>query len=285
MPITTVGVGAVDAAIPLVPAFAGPVLANDIVLILVEQASLTSPEVSPSAPGFAHALGSPVGPDTAGTVLSVLWLRAAGGETSVAVSGPSNHGVTRAITFRGVKATGNPWNVNPAVATDAAASATATWPAVVPTVIDCLICLAIATGRDAASTTNLGAVTNANLTSLTEQMDNWVIAGTGGGIGLVTGFKAAATTTGTSTATMGSTDGKALMTLALEPAGTPPVEAAGYRRRNHPKYRRHHEPIRPERLLQRGGPPPLHGHTRPSGCWVPAGTRPGLVGVRAPERA
>jgi hypothetical protein len=218
MAITIVGVGAVDSASPFAPAFAGPVLANDIILIEVEQASLTSPEVSPSASGFAHVLGSPVGPDTAGTVLSVLWMRAVGGETSVTVSGPSNHGVTRAITIRGVKATGNPWNVTPAVATDSAASTTATWSAVTPTAIDCLICLCIATGRDASSTTNLGAVTNANLTSLTERMDDWVLTGTGGGIGLVTGFKAAATSTGTSTATMGSTDGKALMTLALEPA-------------------------------------------------------------------
>jgi hypothetical protein len=237
MAITVVGVGVVDSTTAYTPSVAGPVLADDIILVLVEQASLTSPEVSPSATGYAHVLGSPVGPDSAGTVLSVLWKRAVGGETAPTVAGPSDHGVTRTITLRGVKATGNPWNVNPAVATDATASATATWGAVTPTVTDCLVCLCIATGRDAASTTNLGAVTNANLTSLAEQMDNWVIAGTGGGIGLVTGFKAAATTTGTSTATMGSTDGKALMTLALEPAAVV-AGAAPRRRRTHPSYLR-----------------------------------------------
>jgi hypothetical protein len=217
--ISIVGVGTVDSATPWAPTVAGPVLADDIILILVEQASLTTPEASPAATGYAHVTGSPVGPDSAQTVLSVLWTRAVGGETSATVTGPSNHGVTRTITIRGVKNTGNPWNVSPNVATEANGVDTgATWGAVTPTATDCLICLCIATGRDAASTTNLGAVTNANLTSLTEQMDNWVIAGTGGGIGLVTGFKAAATSTGTSTATMGSTDGKALMTLALEPA-------------------------------------------------------------------
>lgn len=224
MAITVVGVGAVDSASPFAPAFSGPVLANDILLILVEQASLTTPEVSPSASGFAHALGSPVGPDTAGTVLSVLWMRAAGGETSATVSGPSNHGVTRAITIRGVKSSGNPWNVNPGVGTEANGVDTgATWPDVTTTAADCLVCLCIATGRDFNSTANLGAVTNANLTSLTEQMDNWVSTGTGGGIGLVTGFKASAGAVGSSTATMGTTDGKALMTLPLEPT----AEAAG----------------------------------------------------------
>ena len=226
MAITIVGVGTVDSATPWAPTVAGPVEANDIILVEVEQASLTTPEASPAATGYAHVLGSPVGPDSAGTVLSVLWKRAVGGETSVTITGPSNHAVTRTITVRGVKTTGNPWNVNPAVATDATVSATATWPAVTPTVVDCLICLCIATGRDANNTANLGAVTNPNLTSLTERMDNWAATGTGGGIGLVTGFRAPATSTGTSSATMGSTDGKALMTLALEPAAvaaaTPP---------------------------------------------------------------
>jgi hypothetical protein len=219
MAITIVGVGAVDATIPLAPAVAGPVLAGDIILALVEQASLTSPEVSPSATGYAHVLGSPVGPDSALTVLSVLWTRAVGGETSVAIAGPSNHGVSRTITLRGVKATGNPWNVNPTVATEAnAADLIANWPTQTTLANDCLVCLCIATGRDAASTANLGAVTGSNLTSVAEQMDNWVTTGTGGGIGLVTGFQAIAGSIGSPVATMGSNDGKAMLTLALEPA-------------------------------------------------------------------
>ena len=239
MAITIVGVGAVDPSIPLsAVTFAGPVLASDIVLILVEQASLTTPEVSPSASGFAHVLGSPVGPGSSATVLSVLWMRAAGGETGTTVNGPSNHGVARAITVRGVKNTGNPWNVTPATSLDAAASATATWSAVTPTATDCLICLCIATGRDANNTANLGTVTNANLTSIAEHMDNWVATGTGGGIGLASGFKASASSTGTSTATMGSTDGKALMTLALEPAVVLGSSWPAYRRRQSGLYMR-----------------------------------------------
>ena len=216
-------IAAVDSTSPYAPAVAGPVLADDIILILVEQASLTTPEASPAATGYAHVLGSPVGPNSAQTVLSVLWKRAVGGETSATVTGPSNHGVTRTITLRGVKATGNPWNVSPTFATEANAVDTgATWPGATTNVNDCLVCLCIATGRDAASTANLGAVTGSNLGTVTEQMDNWVIAGTGGGIGLVTGFQVVAGSIGTPVATMGSNDGKALMTLALEPAAAAP---------------------------------------------------------------
>jgi hypothetical protein len=235
--ITIIGTGAADKIIPLAPAIAGPVLADDIILVLVEQVSLTSPEVSPSATGYAHVLGSPVGPDSSQTVLSVLWKRAVGGETSVAVSGPSNHGVARAITLRGVKATGNPWNVNPAVTTIAnGTTATATWTSVTTAVADCLICLCLADGRDSTSA-SMGAVTNGNLTSITEQMDDFASTGTGGGIGLATGFKASASAVGSSTATMATTDGMALMTLALEPA--PPAAAAeGFIRRRGPNYRR-----------------------------------------------
>ncbi|HTE67492.1 MAG TPA: hypothetical protein VK942_01840 [Actinomycetes bacterium] len=219
MAITVVGVGAVDAATPFVPAVAGPVLADDIILVLVEQASLTSPEAAITASGCAHVTGSPVGPDSAATVLGVLWKRAAGGETSVTVTGPSNHGVTCTITIRGVKATGNPWNVTPTVATEAnAQDLIANWPTVTTLADNCLVCLCIATGRDANNTANLGAVTGSSLASLAEHMDNWVATGTGGGIGLVTGFKTPAGGIGSPVATMGSNDGKAMLTLALEPA-------------------------------------------------------------------
>jgi hypothetical protein len=167
------------------------------------------------------------------TQLNVLWKRAVGGETSATVTGPTDHAMTQTITFRGVKSTGNPWNGTPAISTDTAVNATATWPTFTPSVTDCCICLCIATGRD-SNLASLGAVTNANLTSLTERMDSYTNAGGGGGIGLVTGFRAPATATGTSTATMGSTDAKALMTLALEPApvaAIPPSLVMAPRRR------------------------------------------------------
>lgn len=238
MGITVVGIGAADSATPFAPAFSGPVLLNDILLVAVEQISLTSPEASPTATGFAHVPGSPVGPDSIGTVLSVLYKRAVGGETSVTVSGPNNHAMTRAATVRGCKSTGFPWPTNPTVAIAAAGSTTATWPDLtIPAGADnSLICLFIATGRDANSTTNLGALTNGNLTSITERMDNWTATGGGGGIGLVTGFKAAPGAIGASTATMGTTDGQAMLVLALQEEPADPFTIRLPRRG--PSYRR-----------------------------------------------
>lgn len=234
MAITIVGVGAVDSLTPFAPTIAGPVLADDIILALVEQASLTSPEVSPSATGFAHVLNSPVGPDTTGTVLSVLWMRAVGGETSVTITGPSNHGVTRTITIRGVKNTGNPWNLNPLSIIDTSAVAATTWASVSPSVADCLVCLGIATGTD-TNTAQMGAITT-SLSSITTRINDWSTSGTGGGIGLATGFWPTTGATGTSSMNLASGAAKCQIVIALEPATAPtdtrPLQSrrGGYRR-------------------------------------------------------
>lgn len=63
---------------------------------------------------------------------------------------------------------------------------------------DSLVCIVAVSARDIASTTEFSAWTNANLASITEQMDNMVIAGNGGGYGMATGT-CAGTTTGNST--------------------------------------------------------------------------------------
>jgi hypothetical protein len=54
-------------------------------------------------------------------------------------------------------------------------------------------------GRDIASTTEFSAYTNAGFASITEQMDNMVITGTGGGFCMATGTFAAGGDTGTTT--------------------------------------------------------------------------------------
>jgi hypothetical protein len=234
MAITIVGVGAVDSATPWVPTIAGPVLANDIILLLVEQ---IGNEANPAAAtGFAHVTGSPVNVDTS-TRLNVLWMRAAGGETSVTVTGPADHAVTRTITIRGVKATGDPWNVAPVTGQETALNTSAEFPTLTTLVIDCLIVFCIATGRD-ATTAGLGTLTGGTgLTNVTERMDNFTNVAGGGGIGMVTADKATAGSIGNAVATMASTDAKALMTIALEPAAVVAATTL-WRRTSHPSYRR-----------------------------------------------
>jgi hypothetical protein len=210
---TVVGVGTVDSATPWVPGLPAGTALDDILFLLVEQ---IGGEASPAATGYAHVTGSPV-VQGVNTQLSVLWKRAGASESAPTVTGPSDHAVTRIIGIRGGKTAGNPWS-QAAVAVESIADTSAAWPGVTTLVAGCLILECIATGRDIATTANLGALTNSLYTSITEQMDNWDATGGGGGIGLVTGIKTTAGATGSSTATMASTDTKAMMTIALDGA-------------------------------------------------------------------
>jgi hypothetical protein len=211
---TVVGVGAVaSGTTAITPAFPVETLNADDVLIGIGESVGNEAYAVPS--GWAHVLGSPVNVDTT-TRLTVVWRRFVAGDTALSWGDSGNHNVGRIIAIRGAKSTGDPWNVSPVTSQETLANTTAEWPSVTTTVADCLIVLAIATGRDAASTSNLGTVINTALTSITEQMDNWISSGTGGGIGMVTAEKATAGVVGISTANLATTDAKALMTIALE---------------------------------------------------------------------
>lgn len=208
---------------PAFPPVTGGLLVDDL-LVGIGETGLGQTFPTAASNGFAHVTGSPVHQAT-NTSLHVLWCRFTAGLTAHAWGDSGDHNVGAYLCVRGVKPTGNPWSNVPVVTTDAAASATATWPAASPTALDCLILFLIATGRDIASTANMGALTGGTgLGAFTEHLDTWVIAGGGGGIGAASAVKAAAGSTGSPTATMGSTDTKSLMTLALEsaPAATLP---------------------------------------------------------------
>jgi hypothetical protein len=186
--------------------------------------------ITPPA-GWAHIPNSPVNLNS--TVrLSVIWHRQGNGSDpgdvgSTWTPAALNHVVGRIIGISGCIATGDPWDATPQPVTESVADTSATWNAITTTVIETLILFCIATGRDANTTTNLGALTGGTgLTSIAEQMDNGISTGTGSWLGLVTAEKLAIGSTGTPGATMGTTDGKALLTLALKPALGPPVQTA-----------------------------------------------------------
>lgn len=174
--------------------------------------------------GWLHFLNSPVNLDTT-TRLTTIYRFMQGGDTAPAIALPGgNHAVGRMIAISGVRTTGNPWDVAPSPVTESVADTSATWNAVTTVTDECLMLFCIATGRDVASTANMGAMTGGTgLTSITERMDNWIATGTGGGIGLVTAEKLTAGTTGTPGATMGDTTGKALLTVALAPVPAPSI--------------------------------------------------------------
>jgi hypothetical protein len=225
MPPTVVAVGAVASSVSAItpPAPAGTI-ADDIWVTVAECEGVTAPGAYTLPSGWAHITGSPVQEGT-NTRLWVIWRRYDGVFTAPSLGDAGDHNVGRMIAIRGCPTAGNPWDVA-ASAVEATSDASATWPGVTTTVDDCLILEIISTGADIA-TAQLTTLTNGNYSSITKQMDNWVITGNGGGVGMFSGIKATAGATGQSTATITTASSKALMTLAMRPV---PADMSWWRR-------------------------------------------------------
>lgn len=219
------------------PAFPASIAANDILFIVAESVGGQN-YATPS--GWAHVSsdGTPVSPVPQGTntQLTVFWRRYDGTGSAPALTGTTDHCLARQIAIRGCPATGNPWNTV-TTTTEAVSDTTAVWPDATTLVTDTLVLLIIATSADpaAASTAEIGAVTNANLTSITERIDNGDPTGNGGVIGVVSGIKATAGAVGTSSMTLTTAGFKAFMTL---PMRNPPIGASFRPRRARPNFRR-----------------------------------------------
>jgi len=214
---SVVNVGAVaSSATAITPAFPASISADDCLFTIAECEGITAPGAYTLPSGWAHVTGSPIQEGT-NTRLWVIWRRYDGVFTAPSLGDSGDHNVGRMIAIRGCPTTGNPWDIVSS-ATEATSDTSATWPGVTTTVDDTLILEIISTGADIASTAQLGALTNSNYTSITEQMDNWISTGNGGGIGMVSAIKATFGATGQSTATMATASTKCLMTLALKNA-------------------------------------------------------------------
>jgi hypothetical protein len=213
---TVVAVGAVaTGTTTITPASPAGIAAGDALFTIAESVggqNYTLPS------GWAHVTGSPVVQST-NTQLTVIWRLYDGVFTAPALTGTVDHSIGRMIAVRGCPTTGNPWDVV-ATAVEAVSDTTATWPGATTTVASTLVLEIIASSADVtpAGTTQLGALTNAAYTSITEQMDNNTPTGNGGIIGCVSGVKATAGATGQSTATLTTAGFKAFMTLALKDA-------------------------------------------------------------------
>jgi hypothetical protein len=212
---TVFAVGAVASSISAItPAFPASIVAGHVLVTVAECEGVTSPGAYTLPSGWAHVTGSPVLEGT-NTRLWVIWALYDGVMTAPSLGDSGDHNIGRMIALSGCPTTGNPWDVV-ATAVESVSDTSATWPGVTTTVDDTLVLEIIATGADIASTAMVGTLTNATYTSITKQVDNWVIAGNGGGIGVVTGVKATKGATGQSTATLATASTKALMTVAFK---------------------------------------------------------------------
>jgi hypothetical protein len=209
------GTGAITPALP-----AGR-LTDDLLLLLVETANQAVTLTGGDASNWLQLSSSPQGTGTAaGTAaarLTVFYRWVTGTEAAPGVGDSGDHQIARIIAYSGVD-TSAPFNVQ-AGTTRTTAGTTVTFPSVVTTADNCMILLMEAHSLpDSTSTAIVSGHTNANLTGITERLDNNTNAGNGGGISLAEGLKATAGTVGTSTATVTTSSVGGMITLALKPA-------------------------------------------------------------------
>lgn len=197
-----------------VAAVAG-VAADDLILLFVESAN----ENIATPTGFTQVTNSPVSTGTAAAIggvrLAVFYQWATGADTTTSVADSGNHTTAIKMAFRGVDPT-TPFDATPVSGIKATASTTATFPGITTATANAWIVHASALDLDANSTATTGTPTNANLTGLTEQHDQTISGGVGGGLVVITGELPTAGATGNTTATVTSTI-QVYLTMALRP--------------------------------------------------------------------
>lgn len=186
--------------------------ANDMILIFCE--SFGGEQVT-TPTGYQLAC-EPVAAGGGNTILTVFWRRATGDETGATVIDPGDHIVAVAHAYTGVHTEGDPFH-HVVTEFDGASTTSVSIDGGTTSINDCLIVGVCATGSDITSTTEFGSLTNADLSSLTERSDDWVVAGNGGGLATFDGGKATAGSYGATTATLGNANPKATAHFALKP--------------------------------------------------------------------
>lgn len=185
-----------------------------MILILIIETEGSEPV---TVGNWTHAPDSPVN-NVSGTHLSVYWRRAtADASDNAFIEEVSDHVAARIVAFTNCVESGTPFDVT-AAATGSGTAVTAAGDTT--TVNDCLVLIAASRGNDLTGARFSGWA-NADLTEITELIDAGTSVGTGGGIALVTGKRAAAGAVGSTSAVLDQTAPWAAWTGALlGPAGS-----------------------------------------------------------------
>lgn len=211
MAVAVRAVGAVaSAATAISPGLPAGTVAGDILVMFVEtnnQAITVS--------GWTEAANSPQSAATASTRLTVFWKRAVGGDATT-TSDSGDHQIGRIIGFSGCVLSGDPFDVT-AGAVEATSDTSGSIPGAVTITPNCMVIAACCTTQDGNSTAEFSGWTNANLTSLTELIDNTVNTAGGGGIGVATGLFTGPGNYGATTVTLVNASAKGLWSGALKP--------------------------------------------------------------------
>jgi len=219
---TFVAAGAVASGTgAITPALPSGIASNDILLLFLETANQAISIANQNGGTWTQVTNSPQSVGTAGgsdgTRLTVFWSRYNGTQGAPTTSDSGNHQLGRMIAIRGATTSGSPWDVT-AGGTEATVDTSGAIPGATTTVTNTLVVAAIAASLpDASGTANFSAWTNSNLSSVSEQTDNTVTAGNGGGLGIATGGKATAGAYTTTSVTCGTATTKAMMSIAIKP--------------------------------------------------------------------
>jgi hypothetical protein len=210
------GTGAIT---PGLPAAAS---SDDIFLLFCETANEAVTISNANGGTWTEVADSPQSAATAGLEarLTVFWSRNNGTQGDPTVADAGDHTHCRIAGFRGVRLSGDPWNVTSG-GTEDVGDTSLSVTGDTTTAADCLVVIVSAGNPDQAGDgddTGYSAWANADLATVTERMDVGAAAGNGGTMGMATGEKAAAGAYGSTTATIDQTTRKAFMTIALEGA-------------------------------------------------------------------
>lgn len=190
---------------------------GDLLVIIGEHNSGSA--MSAAGSGYTEvAFVSNGGGGIGGTSLTVL-AKIASSESTPTVTVESNHSTCRMI---GIQAgTHGVSNVatDLVIGSDDTGSDNSIEITGITVTADSLILLCAATTRDANTTTNYSNWANTNLASITEQMDNGIVTGSGGGIGMASGT-CAGTSTGQSTAATGTSENWCATHIGIPPASS-----------------------------------------------------------------
>ncbi|HBR20565.1 MAG TPA: hypothetical protein DD726_10190, partial [Phycisphaerales bacterium] len=218
-PPTFVAAGAVTSGTgTITPALPAGIATNDILLLFLETSNQAISISNQNGGTWTSVTNSPQGTGTAGGTtgarLTAFWSRYNGTQGAPTTSDSGDHQLGRMIAIRGAAASGNPWDVT-AGGVEATSDTSGSIPGTTTTVGNTLVVTAIATSLpDASSTAKFSAWTNANLTSITERIDNSVTAGNGGGLGVATGVKVTAGVYGNTAVTLANAAYKGMMSIA-----------------------------------------------------------------------
>jgi hypothetical protein len=204
-----------NGTVAITPASPAGVLAGDVLLCFLETNGQAI-TLSGGTETWAEVTGSPQNLATNPTRLTVFWARASQNTpTMPTTSSSGDHQIGYIMAFSGCIATGNPWDVTSGNVKDTLDTAVSITGATT-TVADCLV-VAISTRNNDVAGAAFSAWANTDLVNLTERGDGGGVAGTGGGIGVACGEKAAAGAYGATTATTAANATNACMSIALKP--------------------------------------------------------------------